>query len=40
MFESKVAEKIKTHFLFSNFFKNRDVYKIMLKKYFRAGQET
>jgi hypothetical protein len=32
MFQIKVAEKIKTHILYSiMFFENRDVYKIMRK---------
>jgi len=32
MFQAEVAEKIKTHFVFSNFFfRNRAVYEIMWK---------
>ena len=32
MFEMKVVEKVKTHFMFNNvFFENRAVYKIMWK---------
>jgi hypothetical protein len=33
MFQTKVAKKIKTHFMFSNFFsENRAVYEIMWQK--------
>ena len=42
IFHTKVVEKIKTHFGFSNFFppENRAVYEIMWGKYGRAGQAT
>ena len=41
MFQTKVAEKFNTHFVFNNlFFENRAVYEIMWKKYCRAGQNT
>ena len=41
MLQTKVVEKIKTHFVFSNFFyENRAVYEIMWEKYCRAGQAT
>jgi hypothetical protein len=41
MFQTKVVEKIKTHFLISNFFfDNRAVYETMWKKYFSPRQVT
>jgi len=43
MVQTKVAEKIKTHFVLSNFsfFENRAVYeKILLKKYCRTAETT
>jgi hypothetical protein len=42
MFQTKVAEKIKTHILCSITFsfENRAVYEIIWKKYCRAGQAT
>jgi hypothetical protein len=41
MFQTNVAEKIKTHILCSRTFpENRAVYGIMWKKYGRAGQAT
>jgi len=41
MFQTKVVEKIKTHFLFNNFFfLNRAVYEIIWEKYCRTGQIT
>jgi len=40
MLQTKLVEKIKTHFVFSNFFffENRTVYEIMWKNFCRAGQ--
>jgi hypothetical protein len=35
----KFLEKIKTHFMFNNFFFNRAIYDIV-EKYCRAGQAT
>jgi hypothetical protein len=42
MFQTKVAEKIKTHILCSVtfFFENLAVYEKMWKKYCKAGQAT
>jgi hypothetical protein len=40
MFQEKVVEKIKPHFVLNNFFFNRAVYEIMWEKYCRAGQAT
>jgi len=41
MLQTKVVEKIKTHFVFNNFFsENRAVYEIMWKNIVRAGQAT
>jgi len=40
MFQTKVVEKIKTHFMFNTFFsKNRAIYEIMWK-YGKARQVT
>jgi len=37
MFQTKLLEKIITHILlFSNFFENRAVYEMILKKYCRS----
>ena len=39
MFQTKVVKKIKTHFMFNNFFfENRAVYMIVRKKYCTAEQ--
>jgi len=40
MFQTKVVEKIKIHFMFSNFPEKRAVYEIMWKKYGTVGQAT
>ena len=41
MFQTKVVEAVKTHFMFNNFFpENRAVYEIMWKKFCTAGQAT
>jgi hypothetical protein len=38
MFQTKAVEKIKTHFLFSNFFfENRAVYEVMWKNMVQRG---
>jgi hypothetical protein len=41
MFQTKVVEKMKTHFMFNNFFpENRAVCEIMWKQYGVAGEAT
>jgi hypothetical protein len=41
MFQTKFAEKIKTHFVFNKFFSgNGATYKVMCKKYGRAREAT
>jgi len=38
MFQTQVVEKIKTHFVFSNFFENRVVYEIKFKGIVEQGR--
>ena len=38
MFRTKVVQKIKTQFIFSNFFENRAVYEIMWKNIVERGR--
>ena len=41
MFETTFVEKIKSHFMLSNFlYENRSAYEIIWEKYDRAGQAT
>ena len=40
MFQTKVVEKIKTHFVFSNFFPKFVPFMRYVEKYCRAGQAT
>jgi hypothetical protein len=39
MFQTKVVKKIKTHFMFNNFFKNCAVYEIMWKNIVELGRQ-
>ena len=39
MFQAKVVEKIKTHFVFSNFFRKFCHFQNNMKKYCTVGQE-
>jgi len=38
MFQAKVVDKIKTHFMLSNVFKNRAVYEIKWKNVVESGR--
>jgi len=38
MFQTKVVQKIKTHFMFNNVFKNRAVYDIMWENILERGR--
>jgi hypothetical protein len=40
MFQTKFVEKIKTHFVFSNFFENRAFYEIIWKNVCKEWQDT
>ena len=38
MFQTNVVEKIRTHFMFNNFFYNRSIYEIMWKRNVEPGR--